>query len=299
MHPSLLAGIEAGGTKFVCAVAERPGVILRSQSFPTRAPHETIADAIGFFRDAAAEFGPIAGLGLASFGPLDLDPSSPGFGSITRTPKPGWSGVNLRAALIEGLGCPVAVDTDVNGAGLAEGRLGAGQGLDSFVYLTIGTGIGGGLILNGEPVHGLTHPEMGHLLVRRHDSDGDFPGTCAFHGDCVEGLASGTAIFAREGKSLAEYGPEAPLRLAVADYLGQLCASISLICSPRRLILGGGVMTRGDLFPLIRERTAARLAGYIAHPAAAGGLEDYIVPPALGAAAGITGALLLGARAAR
>jgi fructokinase len=299
MRPSLLAGIEAGGTKFVCAVAERPGSILRSQSFPTRAPQETIADAVTFFRHAAAEFGPIAGLGLASFGPLDLDPSSPGFGSITRTPKPGWSEVNLRTALIEGLGCPVAVDTDVNGAGLAEARLGAGQGLDSFVYLTIGTGIGGGLILNGEPVHGLTHPEMGHLLVRRHDSDGDFPGTCAFHGDCVEGLASGTAIFARQGKSLADYAADAPVRLAVADYLGQLCASISLICSPRRLILGGGVMMRGDLFPLIRERTAARLAGYIAHPAMADGLEEYIVPPGLGAAAGITGALLLGARAAR
>jgi fructokinase len=297
MKPRILAGIEAGGTKFVCAVAETPGAILRRQAFPTRGPQETLGDAIAFFREAAAEFGPIAGLGLASFGPLDLDPASPGYGSITRTPKAGWSDVNLRTLLSQALACPVAIDTDVNGAGLAEAKLGAGKGLDCFVYLTIGTGIGGGLIIKGEAVHGLTHPEMGHLLIRRHASDQGFAGSCAFHGDCAEGLASGTAIFAREGKSLSAYPADAPLRRVVADYIGQLCAAIILICSPQRLILGGGVMSSGTLFPAIRAAVGERLAGYVAHPATSVGLDDYILAPALGAEAGITGALLLGERA--
>jgi fructokinase len=293
MSEAPLGGLEAGGTKFVCAVG-RPGQEpLRRAAFPTRGPDETLADVIGFFRERE----PIAALGIGSFGPLDLDPASPSCGSLTATPKPGWSGVNLRATLGGALGCPVAIDTDVNAAGLGEAAFGAGRGLDHFVYLTIGTGIGGGLIAGGRPLHGLTHPEMGHLLVRRHPIDEGFAGACPFHGDCAEGLASGAAIFARAGKPLSDYPPDHPLREAIADYLGQLCAAIVLIASPQRLILGGGVMTGGALLPGVRRALAARLGGYVGHPALQSGLESYVVAPDLGDRAGITGALILASRA--
>lgn len=288
MSATLLGGIEGGGTKFVCAVGEAGQPPLRRAAFPTQNADQTLAGVISFFR----EFGALAGLGIGSFGPLDLDPASPRYGSLTGTPKPGWSGVNLRAILTEALGCPVAIDTDVNAAGLGEAEFGAGRGLDSLVYITVGTGIGGGLILGGKPLHGLSHPEMGHVLVRRHPVDEGFAGCCPFHGDCAEGLASGAAIFAREGKTLADYSPDHPLREAIADYLGQLCASIVLIASPQRLILGGGVMTGGGLLPGIRSALAARLGGYADLPA------DYVVLPALGDNAGITGALILASCAA-
>jgi len=299
MSEALLGGIEAGGTKFVCAVG-RPGQKpLRRAAVPTRGPDETLTDVIGFFRSAAAELGPVAALGIGSFGPLDLDPASPSYGSLTGTPKPGWSGVNLRSILRKVLDRPTAIDTDVNAAGLGEAEFGAGRGLKSFVYLTIGTGIGGGLIIDGQPLHGLTHPEMGHLLVRRHAVDEEFSGTCPFHGDCAEGLASGAAIFARAGRDLSSYPPDHPLREAVADYLGQLCAAIVLIASPQRLILGGGVMTGGGLLPAIRSTLAARLGGYVGHPALRDGLGGFVVAPALGGESGITGALILASRAAR
>jgi fructokinase len=298
MSGPLLGGIEAGGTKFVCAVGEPGQEPLRRAAFATRTPDQTLIDVIGFFRSASTELGPIAALGIGSFGPLDLAPASPAYGSLTGTPKPGWSGVNLRATLEKALDCPTAIDTDVNAAGLGEAVFGAGRGLDSFVYLTIGTGIGGGLIVGGRPLHGLTHPEMGHLLVRRHAVDEGFAGACPFHGDCVEGLASGAAIFARAGKPLSDYPPDHPLREAIADYLGQLCAAIVLIASPQRLILGGGVMTGGSLLPGIRRALATRLGGYVGHPALRDDLESYIVPPALGDRAGITGALILASRAA-
>lgn len=298
MNEPLLGGIEAGGTKFVCAVG-RPGrEPLRRAAFATRNPGETLAEVLGFFRAASAELGPVAALGIGSFGPLDLDPASPDHGRLTGTPKPGWSGTNLRTTLEMALDCPVAIDTDVNAAGLGEAEFGAGRDLDSFVYLTIGTGIGGGLIVGGHPLQGLTHPEMGHLLVRRHAIDEGFAGACPFHGDCVEGLASGAAIFARAGKTLSHYPDDHPLRAAVTDYLGQLCAAIVLIASPRRLILGGGVMAGGILLPGIRRALAARLGGYVGHPALGEGLDSYVVAPALGDSAGITGALILASRAA-
>jgi fructokinase len=290
----LVGGIEAGGTKFVCAIGNEEGRILRLSKLPTRAPDDTLAETAEFFRTASAEFGPIAALGVASFGPLDLDPSSLGRGSLTRTPKPGWSGVNLRTHLSEALGCPVAVDTDVNGAGLGEAVLGAGRDLDCFVYLTVGTGIGGGLIVDGRPVHGLVHPEMGHLLVRRHPQD-TFRGCCPFHGDCLEGLASGTAILERQGFSLSGNKPDDPIWDIVADYIGQLCASLFLLASPRRIVIGGGVMSSGALFPLVRAKVASQLNGYVGGLGKAADFTDLIVPPALGDRAGITGALLMGA----
>ena len=294
----LIGGIEAGGTKFVCAVGDADGRILRLSTLPTRAPDATLAEAVAFFRTAADEIGPLTALGVASFGPLDLDPSSAGHGSLTRTPKAGWSGINLRTHLSQALECPVAVDTDVNGAGLAEAMLGAGRGLDCFAYLTVGTGIGGGLIVDQRPVHGLIHPEMGHLPVRRHPLDPIFPGCCPFHGDCVEGMASGSAILERQGHSLSANKPEDPIWDIVADYLAQLCGALLLLASPRRLILGGGVMSSGALFPLLRAKVARQLNGYVGGWNKDTDFAELIVPPALGDRAGITGALLMGARLA-
>jgi fructokinase len=293
----LIGGIEAGGTKFVCAVGDEDGTIVRLSTVPTTDPDATLAKTTAFFQRAATELGPVDALGIASFGPLDLDPASPGRGGLTRTPKPGWSGINLRARLSEALGCPVAIDTDVNGAGLAEAALGAGRGMDCFAYLTVGTGIGGGLVIDQRPVHGLIHPEMGHLLVRRHPADEAFPGCCPFHRDCLEGLASGTAILRRQGHSLSANQPDDPIWDIVADYIGQLCAALFLLASPQRIIIGGGVMSSGALFPLVRAKVARQLNGYLGGRNNAADFAELIVPPALGDRAGITGALLMGAGA--
>lgn len=290
----IFGGIEAGGTKFVCAVARQDGELLDQTSFPTRGPQETLGEAVDYFRAQETRFGSLGGLGVASFGPLDLDRSSAHFGAIQKTPKPGWSGVNLREFFQTALNCPVAIDTDVNGAGLAEGERGAGRGLSNFVYLTIGTGIGGGLILAGRPLSGLTHPEMGHVRLRRHPEDGGFSGCCPFHGDCAEGLASGAAIIARTGKSLSQHDSDAPIRRIIADYIAQLCAAIIVIASPQRIILGGGVMKSVDLLPMIRERLALQLAGYVQHEAL--GSADYLALPELGPLAGVTGALIMAGR---
>lgn len=293
----LIGGVEAGGTKFVCAIGYGDGRIERSISFPTRDPESTLAEAVGFFREATSGRAPVASLGIASFGPLRLDPASPDHGRLGNTPKPGWSGIHLRARLSEALGCPAAVDTDVNGAGLAEARLGAGQGLDCFAYLTVGTGIGGGLIVEGRPVHGLMHPEMGHLLVRRHPQDRTFPGSCPFHTDCVEGLASGAAILQRQGHSLA-LNPAGDLLLdIVADYIAQLCINLVLLASPQRIVIGGGVMTDDRLLPMIRAKVAIGLNGYVAGLESEAGVGALIVPPALAKQAGIIGALLIGGTA--
>lgn len=293
----LIGAIEAGGTKFVCAVGTEDGQILRLATMPTLDPESTLTEVVGFFTTAEAELGRLAALGVASFGPLQLDPASPLFGSLTRTPKPGWSGVNLRHCLAERLGCPVSIDTDVNGAGIGEAALGAGRGLDCFAYVTIGTGIGGGLIVNGRPVHGLLHPEMGHVKVRRHPLDESFSGCCPFHGDCLEGMASGTAIMARQGHSLSANRADDPIWDIVAEYLGQFCVTLFLLAAPRRIILGGGVMSSGALFPLIRRKVAAALNGYLAGYEQPADFDALIVPPTLGDRAGITGALLLGASA--
>ena len=198
----MLGAIEAGGTKFVCAVGPDPHTIARTQSFPTQQPEATLAAVGGFFAAAGVTFGPARALGIGSFGPLDLDPASDGYGAITATPKPGWSGVNLRTRLAAMLGCPVAIDTDVNAAALAEATIGAGQGVASTAYITVGTGIGGGLIvhgapLHGAPLHGLGHPEMGHIPIRRHALD-RFAGACPFHGDCLEGIPTCRAAGIRQ-----------------------------------------------------------------------------------------------------
>lgn len=283
----LLGGIEAGGTKFVCVTSTASGVISERKVIPTTTPHETLGAAIAFFR----EHGPIKALGVASFGPLVLDRASPHYGQVAATPKPGWTGADLSGVLAKALNCPVALDTDVNGAGLAEARLGAGRGLDVVVYVTVGTGLGGGLIVNGKPVQGLTHPEMGHLRVRRHPDDLDFKGVCPFHGDCLEGLVSGPAAQARLGYPLNDAPLDHPVWALIGYYLGQLCATLCLVVSPRQIILGGGVMSNLSVFPHIRAACAEALNGYVQSEAI--GSDRFIVPPGLGDRAGALGSLLL------
>jgi len=285
----VFGAIEAGGTKFRCAVGTAPDGLLAQAAFPTSSPAETLADVISFFEGARATFGQMAAVGVGSFGPLDLDPASPTHGSIVRTPKPGWSDFNLKAALITSLGCKVAIDTDVNASGLAESVLGAGKGLPSLAYITVGTGIGGGLIQQGRALHGFTHPEMGHIRPRRAPGD-TFAGICPYHGDCLEGLASGAAVFQRSGRHLAETPPDDPLWTWLADYIGQICSMLLLTAAPHRIVLGGGVMSSNSaLFGPVRQAVSTQLAGYLGNLA----LNEIIVPPALGDMSGLIGGLLL------
>ncbi len=290
---ALYGAIEAGGTKFVCAAGYGPREI--PQHFrtviATTTPEETLAAVVEFFEQVRRVAGPFAGIGVGAFGPLDVDRRSVSWGCILKTPKPGWSGVSLRAPL-ERFGCPVAVDTDVNAAALAEARLGAGTDVDSLVYVTVGTGIGGGVVLGGRTVRGLLHPEMGHIRVRRHVQDQNFTGLCPFHGDCLEGLASGPAVLARWGGRFESFADSHPALEIIGDYLGQLAATVALVLSPRRIVFGGGVMN-GRLLPHIRATAARELAGYLPVAERGGGFERLIVSPGLSDQAGIIGAMLL------
>ncbi len=287
----MFGAIEAGGTKWVCAVGE-PDAVEATATIPTTTPDETLGRAIDFL---AAHEG-LAAVGIGSFGPVDLHPASPTWGSITTTPKPGWAHTPVAPRIAEALGVPVAFDTDVNAAALGELRHGAGVGLDSLCYVTVGTGIGGGAVVGGRLVHGLLHPEMGHMAVP-HDTGADpFPGSCPYHGDCLEGLASGGAIRERWGRPAPELADVADVWELEAHYLALLVANLSYTLSPERIVLGGGVMAQASLFPLIRERVATLLAGYLRAPEL-DDLERYVIPPGLGARAGVVGALEL-ARAA-
>ena len=293
----MLGGIEAGGTKFVCVVGTSPERIVREARFPTREPAATIADAIAFFRDAAAGGHHIDALGVASFGPVELRRDHPRYGFITTTPKPGWSGTDLVGPLRDALAVPVGFDTDVTGAALGEGRWGAARGLRSFVYVTVGTGIGGGAVVGGAPVHGLPHPEMGHVSVTRLEGD-DFPGICPFHGDCLEGMACGPAMAARWGRPAEELAG-ADLERAVeveAHYLAAGLRNVVYVLAPERIVLGGGVAGLPGLLPALRGRLAAALGGYPGVPDHAS--DAFVVPPGLGGAAGAAGALALAQAAA-
>lgn len=293
---SLYGGIEAGGTKFVCAVGSGPDDLRAEVRFPTTTPQETIRRVLEFFRDQQERLGgEICAIGIAAFGPVDLNPASPTFGFITSTPKPGWQNVDLAGEVRRGLGLPVGLDTDVNGAALAEGFWGAARGLDTFIYLTIGTGIGGGGMVGGRLIHGLLHPEMGHIRIP-HDRQADpFEGCCPYHGDCLEGLAGGPALEARWGTRPENLPPDHPAWALEAHYLALALANFICTLSPERIILGGGVMKQPHLFPRIRAEVPELLNGYIqARPILdPGEMETYIVPPALGDRAGILGALAL------
>ena len=293
----LFAGIEAGGTKWVCMIAAHPEDIRASTRFPTTQPEETIGAAIAFIK-RQIQPGELKGLGIGSFGPLDLAPESPTYGFLTTTPKPGWANSDLISPFRVAFNLPTGFDTDVNAAALGEARWGAAQGLTDFVYMTIGTGIGGAGMVNGGLIHGLVHPEMGHVRIP-HDKERDpFPGICPYHGDCLEGLATGPAIEARWGKRAEELPPEHPAWQLEAHYLALGIANLIFTLSPQRIILGGGVMEQEQLFPLIRKSVLDILSNYISAKEILENIEQYIVPPGLGSQAGVLGAIALGQRAA-
>jgi fructokinase len=296
----LYGAIEAGGTKIVCAGGYGPAEVPDGGRavIPTAAPGPTLAAVVEFFDRFTSEHGVLAGVGIASFGPVDIDTRSATWGRILATPKPGWSDVSV-VAPFERFGCPIAVDTDVNAAALAEAKLGAGVGVDSLTYVTVGTGIGGGMVVGDRTIKGLLHPEMGHIRVMRDPRDGDFAGICPFHGDCLEGLASGPAVTAR-WHTRAEDLPEShPAREILGGYLGQLAATIALMLSCERIVFGGGVVSGGRLLPYIRQSAKRWLGGYLPVEARAGGFDRYITAPALGDFAGPAGAFLLAVEAAR
>jgi fructokinase len=290
---TLYGAVEAVGTKFVCMAGTGPADMREQTRFATTTPAETLQHTVTFFRAVESRLGKLAGVGIASFGPLDLHQDSPTYGFITSTPKAGWANVDIAGSIRDALGVPVGIDTDVNAAALGEWRWGAAQGLETFLYLTIGTGIGGGGMVNGRLMHGLVHPEMGHIRIP-HDLDADpFAGICPFHGDCLEGLASGPAMKARWLQPAEQLPPDHPAWALEARYLG--LALVNFICtvSPERLVIGGGVVSNRQIFPLIRQQVSERLNNYVRAPQLMSGLDDYIVPPWLGDKAGVLGALAL------
>jgi fructokinase len=293
----LWGGIEAGGTKFVCAVGTSPDNVRAELRIPTTTPQETISQSIEFFQAQQAKLGAIAAIGIASFGPIDPKPGSPTFGYITSTPKPGWRDTNFAGAVGQALNVPVGFDTDVNAAALGEWRWGAGQGLENLIYLTIGTGIGGGGLVNGKLMHGLIHPEMGHMRIP-HDWQADpYPGHCPFHGDCFEGLACGPAMGARWKQAADTLPADHPAWELEAHYLALALVNVICTLSPERIILGGGVLEQPRLLPLVRAEVQRLLNGYVQSPAILDEIDKYIVAPDLGGRAGVLGAIALAERA--
>ncbi len=293
---AIFGGIEAGGTKTVCAIGSGPNDLRASLRIPTTTPDETLGEIVRFFR-AHQTAEPLAAIGIASFGPVDPDPNSPTFGTITTTPKPGWAHTDLAGAVRRELGLPVGFDTDVNAAALAEHRWGAARGLEDFVYLTIGTGIGGGAMVRGQIVYGLNHPEMGHIRIP-HDREVDpFPGSCPYHGDCLEGLAAGPALEARWGQPAYTLPEDHDAWLLEANYLALGVVNLACVLLPQRFILGGGIMHQPKLLPLVRHRVQELLNGYLHVAPILEQIEEYIVPPGLGDRAGVLGALALARKA--
>lgn len=282
----LFGGVEAGGTKFVCAVGDASGEIVEKISIDTSMPRETLDQVFNFF-----DRYPIEAIGIGSFGPVDLDPFSDAYGFITTTPKKGWSQTDIAGPFKERYQVPVAFTTDVNAAAVGEMEAGAAAGTRTCLYLTVGTGIGGGAVVNGAVLEGNTHPEMGHLLVRRHPLD-SFEGNCPYHEDCLEGMAAGPALEKRYGKPGRELSDEEQVWEIEAYYLAQALVSYTLTLSPEKIILGGGVMKQKTLLPLVRKTFTDLMADYVPVPP----LETYIVSPGLGDDAGIKGALVLAER---
>lgn len=288
----LFGGIEAGGTKFICIAASGPDHILKQVRFPTAAPDETLGEVVRFFQPFTKS-GKINAIGVGCFGPLDLDSNSPTFGFITSTPKAGWSHTDVRGVLQRGLGVDIVIDTDVNAAALGEFRWGAARGLDPSLYLTIGTGIGGGYIKDGRPLKGLLAPEMGHLRIPHDRGLDPFDGVCPFHGDCFEGLANGPAIEKRLGIAGADVPEDDPYWEIEAGYIAAALVNYILVLSPKRIVLGGGVMSRSFLFPKIRSRVLKLLNDYVASKSITENIDSYIVPPGLGKLSGVLGAAAL------
>lgn len=279
----MLGGIEAGGTKFVCAVGDEKGTIVDRIQIPTTTPDETIPKVIEFFKKY-----PIEAIGIGSFGPIDVNRESPTYGYITSTPKPGWKDYPFVQGFEDEFGVPIGFNTDVNAAALGEATFGAAKGLDSCLYITVGTGIGAGALVQGQMLQGHSHPEMGHILVRRHPED-PYQGRCPYHGDCLEGLAAGPAIKERWGQKGIELVDRNEVWELEGYYIAQALMQYILILSPKKIILGGGVMNQKQVFPSIYQHLKESLRNYVSLPE----LSAYIVSPGLGNDAGITGALLL------
>ena len=286
----MLGGIEAGGTKFVCGIGTGPED-LRTEQFPTSTPEVTLRQVIEFFQQNAGS--ELEAVGIGSFGPVDLDLASPSYGHITTTPKPGWAGFDLAGTVARGLNVPVGFDTDVNAALLGEARWGAAQDVTHALYLTIGTGIGGGAMIQGQVVHGLVHPEIGHLRLPHDWAKDPFPGICPYHGDCLEGLACGPAMQKRWNAPAATLPLDHPAWPLEAHYLALALVNLAVTLSPQRILVGGGVMQQPHLFDMIRAEFAELMNGYVQHPDVLTGLEQYIQPPGLGSRAGVLGSLVL------
>jgi fructokinase len=282
-----LGAIEAGGTKFVCGVGNERGEIMDRISFPTTTPEETMGQVIRFFKDNKVD-----AIGIGSFGPVDLNKSSSTYGYITTTPKPYWSQYPILEELKKHIPVPIGFDTDVNCAALGEAEWGAAKGLDSCVYMTVGTGIGAGAIVEGKLLHGLIHPEMGHMLVKRHPGD-TFQGSCPYHHDCLEGMAAGPAIEKRWGKKGDELEKMDQVWEFQSYYIAQAVANLICILSPKKIILGGGVMKQKQLFPLIHRYVLQMLNGYVLKEEILSGIAEYIVSPGLIDDAGLSGGLVL------
>lgn len=293
-------GIEAGGTKFVCVVTDENQNIIAETRFPTTTPDETMGRVIQFFDQQNQMLPhPIVSIGVACFGPIDPEPSSKTYGYITSTPKPGWRNTPITQPLSDTFHIPVAIDTDVNAAALGEGAWGAAVDLDYFLYFTIGTGIGGGGIVNGRPLHGLIHPEMGHMRIP-HDLERDpYAGYCPFHKDCFEGLAAGPALLDRWGQPGDTLPLDHPAWEIEAHYIALAMQNVICTLSPQRIILGGGVMQQSHLFPMVRSETLSLLNGYVRSQKILKNIENYIVPPGLGARAGVMGAVALARQVAQ
>jgi fructokinase len=295
----LLAGVELGGTKCVCILGTGPDDVRAVERLPTGEREETMRQIEAVLERWRTQHGAPRALGIASFGPVDLRVGSPTHGFITSTTKPGWRNTDIAQRLGRRFGGPVGFDTDVNGAALAEGRWGAAKGLDDFAYVTVGTGIGVGLIVRGKSVFGMNHTELGHIRVVRKPGD-KFPGMCPFHGDCIEGLASGPAIEARAGKPASQLAPDDPAWEFVVHGLAQLLHTMVLTTAPSRIFLGGGVLSaQTHLFDRIQQELKRSLNRYVEAPEVDQGIAQYIVPPGLGTMAGPLGALALAADAER
>lgn len=291
---AVYGSIEGGGTKFVCTVGSTPNDLRDTVTLPTTTPEETLGRAISFF----VGHEPIDAIGIAMFGPLDLDRSSATYGSVCATPKPEWSRADVVSPFRAAFGVPIGFDTDVNGAALGEGRWGAGRGLETFLYVTVGTGIGGGGVIAGSPVHGLVHPEIGHLRIPRYPGD-TFPGVCPFHGDCLEGLAAGPAIAERWGRPATALGSDLDRAIDFEAFaLGHAMANLVLTVSPERIILGGGVMKLSGLLDATRRQMLESLGGYVDASALSDGAERFLVAPELGDRSGVSGGLVLAELAA-
>jgi fructokinase len=280
-------GVETGGTWCVCALGTGPDDLQAIDKFPTTSPAETLERIVAFF----AERTPVAAIGIGSFGPVDVDRSSPTWGHVTTTPKPGWQRTAVATVIRDRVRVPVAFDLDVTAAAVGEHRWGAGRGAGSLCYLTVGTGIGAGLLIDGRPLHGLVHPEVGHIRIPRDREDDSFEGVCPVHGDCWEGLASGPAIERRWGVAPPELPDDHRAWALEANYVALGILSIVLVASPHRVVVGGGVMDRPGLLPMVRSRLRELMAGYLDTPMLGAEIDSYVVAPALGDDAGVLGAI--------